>query len=76
MRSHGFTKNDSGSGSDEGTDQPPMPTHTPDRTVPDQGRVILFQEQAIRRSWNRNEWWFSVVDVCAVLTGSVDAGAY
>ena len=53
-----------------------MPTHTPDSPVPDQGRVILFQEQAIRRSWHQNEWWFSVVDVCAVLTGSVDAGAY
>jgi len=23
-----------------------------------------------------NEWWFSVVDVCAVLTGSSDPGAY
>ena len=53
-----------------------MPTRTPASPVPDQGRVILFQEQAIRRSWHENEWWFSVVDVCAVLTGSVDAGAY
>lgn len=53
-----------------------MRTHTPDSPVPDQGRVILFQEQAIRRSWHENAWWFSVVDVCAVLTGSVDAGAY
>ena len=53
-----------------------MPAHTPDSPVPDQGRVILFQEQAIRRSWHAKEWWFSVVDVCAVLTGSVDAGAY
>ena len=50
-----------------------MPTHTSDSLVPDQGRVILFQEQAIRRSWHQDEWWFSVVDVCAVLTGSVDA---
>ncbi|MBI5635149.1 MAG: hypothetical protein HZA15_16900 [Nitrospirae bacterium] len=23
-----------------------------------------------------NEWWFSVVEVCGVLTGSPDAGAY
>ena len=53
-----------------------MPTPASDSTVPDEGRVILFQEQAIRRSWHENEWWFSVVDVCAVLTGSVDAGAY
>jgi len=40
------------------------------------GRVVLLQEQAIRRLWHENAWWFSVVDVCAVLTGSVDAGAY
>jgi prophage antirepressor-like protein len=53
-----------------------MPTRVPDDPLPGQGRVILFQEQAIRRSWNENEWWFSVVDVCAVLTGSVDPGAY
>ena len=38
-------------------------------------RVVLFQEQAIRRLWHEDAWWFSVVDVCAVLTGSVDAGA-
>jgi hypothetical protein len=53
-----------------------MPTQTPENPVPDRGRVILFQEQAIRRVWHQSEWWFSVVDVCAVLTGSVDAGAY
>jgi DNA-damage-inducible protein D len=38
--------------------------------------LVVFQEQAIRRIWQQNEWWFSVVDVCAVLTGSADAGAY
>ena len=53
-----------------------MPTNNPDSSAPNQGRVILFQEQAIRRIWHQNEWWFSVVDVCAALTGSVDAGAY
>jgi DNA-damage-inducible protein D len=42
----------------------------------EQSRIVLFQEQAIRRAWHENEWWFSVVDVSAVLTGSVDAGAY
>jgi prophage antirepressor-like protein len=26
--------------------------------------------------WHDEEWWFSVVDVCAVLTESPDAGAY
>jgi prophage antirepressor-like protein len=39
-------------------------------------RIAVFQEQAICRIWRANEWWFSVVDVCAVLTGSTDAGAY
>ena len=53
-----------------------MPTHTPDSSVPDQGRVILFQEQAIRRSWHGNEWWFSVVDVVAVLSESSYANRY
>ena len=38
--------------------------------------VIVFKEQQIRRTWHNEEWWFSVVDVCAVLTDSADAGAY
>ena len=38
--------------------------------------IVVFQEKAIRRVWDKNEWWFSVVDVCSVLTESPDAGAY
>jgi DNA-damage-inducible protein D len=38
--------------------------------------LVVFQEKAIRRLWNNQEWWFSVVDVCGVLTDSPDAGAY
>lgn len=38
--------------------------------------IAIFQETTIRRVWNNEEWWFSVVDVCATLTGSLDAGAY
>ncbi len=41
-----------------------------------QGKMIVFQEKTMRRIWHNEEWWFSVVDVCAVLTGSADAGAY
>ena len=40
------------------------------------GKIIVFQEKTMRRIWHNEEWWFSVVDVCAVLTGSADAGAY
>ncbi|MFA7270198.1 MAG: Bro-N domain-containing protein [Sterolibacterium sp.] len=38
--------------------------------------IAVFQEQAIRRTWHNEEWWFSVVDVCGILTESPDAGAY
>jgi DNA-damage-inducible protein D len=38
--------------------------------------IAVFQESSIRRVWHNEEWRFSVVDVCAILTGSPDAGAY
>ena len=38
--------------------------------------LVVFQGKKIRRVWHEDEWWFSVVDVCEVLTDSVDAGAY
>jgi DNA-damage-inducible protein D len=38
--------------------------------------IAVFQETTIRRVWHNEEWWFSVVDVCEILTGSPDAGAY
>lgn len=38
--------------------------------------IAIFQERTIRRTWHNKEWWFSVVDVCGVLTESPDAGAY
>jgi len=39
-------------------------------------RLITFQNKKIRRIWHKDQWWFSVVDVVAVLTESKDAGAY
>lgn len=41
-----------------------------------ENHLVVFQEKAIRRTWHNEEWWFSVVDVCGVLTDSADAGAY
>lgn len=38
--------------------------------------IALFKGKAIRRALHNKEWWFSVVDVCAVLTDSLDPGAY
>ena len=46
---------------------------TPDKPG---NHLIVFQETAIRRTWHNEEWWFSVADVCVVLTDSPDAGAY
>ena len=40
--------------------------------------ISLFEEKQVRRAWNASEekWVFAIVDVLAILTGSVDAGAY
>jgi len=39
-------------------------------------RIVIFQEQAIRRVWQNKEWWFAVADVVAALTDSLDARQY
>ena len=37
---------------------------------------MVFQDRTIRRTWHNDEWYFSVVDVVAVLTDSVNPGTY
>ena len=32
--------------------------------------IAIFQEKAIRRAWHGEEWWFSVIDVVGVLSGT------
>jgi len=39
-------------------------------------KIIIFQETEIRRVWHNEEWWFSVVDVIAVLTESSQPARY
>lgn len=41
-----------------------------------ESKLVVFQGKEIRRILDNDEWWFSIVDVCAVLTASADAGAY
>ncbi len=44
----------------------------------DMSQISLFEEKQVRRAWNpeTQKWQFAIVDVIAILTGSVDAGAY
>ncbi|MFH1610812.1 MAG: ATPase [Candidatus Beckwithbacteria bacterium] len=39
-------------------------------------KLAIFKGQKIRRKIYKNEWWFSVVDVCGVLSESANQGAY
>jgi len=39
-------------------------------------KIVVFQDKKIRRIWHEDEWYFSVVDVVAALTESVDAKDY
>jgi prophage antirepressor-like protein len=39
-------------------------------------KLAIFEGKKIRKTIYNNEWWFSVVDICEVLTNSLDAGAY
>jgi DNA-damage-inducible protein D len=39
-------------------------------------QIALFRGKKIRRAIFNKEWYFSVVDICAALTESLDPGAY
>lgn len=39
-------------------------------------KIAIFEGKKVRHIIYNKEWWFSVVDVCDILTGSMDAGAY
>ena len=42
----------------------------------EKNKLVLFQDKKIRRILVDDEWFFSVVDVVAALTDSLDPGAY
>ena len=41
-------------------------------------KIQLFEDKKVRTAWDdeREEWYFSIVDVCGVLTESKDPQAY
>lgn len=49
-----------------------------DGLAPKYGSIILFQEKKVRRHWDAEKelWYFSIVDVIAVLTDSVNPNNY
>jgi len=40
--------------------------------------IVLFHEKQVRRYWDEKKelWYFSVVDVIEILTGSINPQAY
>ena len=38
--------------------------------------LVVFQGKNIRRTWFNDEWFFSIIDIVAVLTESIDAKDY
>jgi hypothetical protein len=49
-----------------------------ERTLPGEpaGKIVVFQERSIRRTWHNDEWWFAVADVVAVLADSINPSDY
>lgn len=41
-----------------------------------QNKLVIFQSQEIRRLWHEDEWFYSVVDICGVLTDSSNPRDY
>ncbi len=41
-----------------------------------ENQIAIFKGKSIRKIIYQKEWWFSVIDICGVLTESSDAGAY
>jgi len=38
--------------------------------------IVLFEEKEVRRTWHDEQWYFAVVDVVAVLSGSTNPQVY
>ena len=39
-------------------------------------KLVVFEGKKIRKTWFKEEWWFSVVDVVGALTDSIDSNDY
>lgn len=41
-----------------------------------QNKLVVFQNKNIRRIWNNDEWYYSVIDICGALTESSNPRDY
>ncbi|MBP3663625.1 MAG: hypothetical protein J6J03_00525 [Tyzzerella sp.] len=55
-----------------------VPIPVEELSIEDKQELEFFYDNTVRKVWNPNEeeWYFSIVDVCQVLTDSVDATSY
>lgn len=42
----------------------------------DSSELSLFEQKMIRRVWHKNEWYYSIIDVVAILTDSPNPRNY
>ena len=41
-----------------------------------QKHLAIFEEKEVRRTWYDEQWYFSVVDIIAILSGSTNPQVY
>lgn len=41
-----------------------------------QNKLVIFRSKGIRRIWHKEEWYYSVVDICGALTDSSNPRDY
>jgi len=44
--------------------------------IDSQNKLVVFQGSEVRRAWHNNEWYYSLVDVVAVLSESKNPTDY
>ena len=39
-------------------------------------KIAIFEEKEVRRTWHKEQWYFSIVDIVSVLTDSIQPDGY
>ena len=46
------------------------------KNISPQNKLVVFQDKGIRRAWHNDEWYYSLVDIVAVLSESKNPTDY